>query len=116
MELNIEWFASVPGIIGATIFIVSMLKRGLGGVSGLNQVPTWIYAVLVSGLLTTLAHQVLHTLPGDNLFALINEVVIKAAAASGIYEWVSNSLTTTLEQSKTAITDRPDQEQPPVAP
>lgn len=85
MDLN--WYTSVTGIVAATIFLVSMLKRALGNVPYANTVPTWLYAVAISSVLTALTNYVWHTLPG-NLWQNMMQAVMMAGNASGFYEWL----------------------------
>jgi hypothetical protein len=84
-----EWYTSSTGIILATGLGVTVLKRLLGNVAKLNAVPTWIYAIVLSGALTFLANRVWGTLPGE-LWPLLAQIVLQAAAASGFYEWLNN--------------------------
>lgn len=91
------WYSSIAGIVVATTFVVSLLKRVLGGVTTLNQIPTWVYAVVVSFGLTYLCVYVFGTLPGQ-FWQLAWQAVYNAAIASGIYEWVARP-TTTLQES-----------------
>lgn len=93
-----EWYSSVTGVVAATILGVSILKRALANVNGLNGVPTWLYAVVMSAVLTFLTNRVWGTLPGE-LWQLMVQVVMMAAAASGFYEWLNNSTTTSLKSS-----------------
>lgn len=93
----LEWYTSLSGVALATTFGVSMLKRLLGNVNGLNQIPTWVYAGLVGAALTSFAAFVLETLPGEPI-QLIWQSIFNATSASGIYEWVHHS-NDTLKQS-----------------
>lgn len=81
-----SWYTSVAGIVVATSLGVGVLKRALGNVPYANTIPTWIYAVAVSALLTFLTNQVWGTLPGD-LWQNIMQATGMAAMASGFYEW-----------------------------
>lgn len=85
METN--WYTSVVGVVGATIFLVTVLKRLLGNVAYVNTVPTWIYAVAISAGLTGLTNAVWHTLPGSLLQNMM-QAVMMAGSASGFYEWL----------------------------
>lgn len=103
-----QWYGSVAGIVAATMIGVGILKRILANVNVLNQLPVWLYAVVLSAGLTTLANMVWHTLPGD-LWQLLTQSVIMAATASGFYEWfnsspkgVAASITKPLAESTTA--------------
>lgn len=82
-----NWYTSVAGVVAATMLAVTILKRALGNVPYANTVPTWIYAVAVSGGLTYLTNAVWHTLPGT-LWQNMMQAVGMAAAASGFYEWL----------------------------
>lgn len=93
----LQWYSTVAGVVAATLLGVSILKRALGNVSGINQVPTWMFAVAVSALLTFLTNRVWKTLPGE-LWQLMMQSVFMAAAASGFYEWL-NGPTKTLQHS-----------------
>ncbi len=82
-----NWYTSVAGVVMATIFLVTVLKRLLGNVPYANTVPTWLYAVAVSATLTALTNYVWHTLPGD-LWQNMMQAVFMAGSASGFYEWM----------------------------
>jgi hypothetical protein len=82
-----NWYTSVAGVVAATIVSVTILKRALGNVAYVNTVPTWMYAVLISGGLTALTNVVWHTLPG-NLWQNMMQAVMMAGTASGFYEWL----------------------------
>lgn len=81
-----KWYTSVGGIGAATVLIVGVLKRLVGNVAWLMDVPTWVYAVVVSAGLTYLANVVWSTLPGDT-WDLMMQAVIIAAGASGFRSW-----------------------------
>lgn len=83
----LAWFTSVTGVVAGTAFIVAILKRALANVSGLNAVPTWVYAVAVAFGLTLVGGFITKTLPGS-VWQNAAQAVIWAASASGIYEWV----------------------------
>ena len=93
-----DWYSTQLGIIAATAIGVSILKRVLGNVKYANTIPTWVYAVGVSSLLTFLAVQVWQTLPGA-LWPLISQAATGAAGSSGFYEWVTKHPTTSLASS-----------------
>ena len=82
-----NWYTSVAGVVAATIFGVTVLKRALGNVQYVNTVPTWVYAVLISGILTFVTNRVWGTLPGD-LWQTMMQAVMMAGAASGFYDWL----------------------------
>jgi hypothetical protein len=85
--MEFTWYTSIAGIVAATIFSVTVLKRALGNVPYANTVPTWLYAVAVSAVLTVLTNYTWHTLPGalgENLM----QAVMLAGTASGFYEWL----------------------------
>jgi hypothetical protein len=82
-----NWYTSVAGVVAATILAVTILKRAFGNVPYVNTVPTWMYAVTISGILTTLTNYVWHTLPGD-LWQNMMQAVMMAGTASGFYEWL----------------------------
>ena len=65
---------SVMGIVALTILIVNGLKRSIGNTRRLCMVPTWAYAMLVSGALTWLAHDVLGTLEGELSMLLVSAI------------------------------------------
>ena len=71
----------------ATSFAVTLLKRACGNVPYVNTVPTWLYAVAISGALTALTNYVWHTLPGS-LLQNLTQAVMMAGSASGFYEWL----------------------------
>lgn len=83
-----QWYGSVGGIVLATGIAVGILKRAFAKVSVLNQIPVWLYSVLVSAGLTYLSNTVWHTLPGE-LGQLLMQSVLMAATASGFYEWLN---------------------------
>lgn len=85
-----QWYGSVAGIVVATGLAVSILKRALAKVPAFNQVPLWLYAVVISSGLTYLTNQVFHTMPGD-LWQLLMQSVSMAATASGFYSWLTSS-------------------------
>lgn len=84
-----DWYVSSAGIVIATIFVVSGLKRVLGNVPGASSIPTWIYAIGVSLILTVIARQVFGTMPGP-FVQVAYQVAFQAAASSGAYEWFHN--------------------------
>lgn len=83
------WYTSVVGIVAATMLLVSIVKRAFGNVAYANTVPTWVYAVGISGLLTFLTNRVWATLPGD-LWQNLMQAVMMAGTASGFYEWLKS--------------------------
>lgn len=87
-----QWYGSTAGIIAATAIGVSVLKRALANVKGLNSVPTWMYAVATSAVLTFLTVKVWGTLPGQ-LWQTMSQIAIAAGASSGFYEWLNNPAT-----------------------
>jgi len=96
-----NWYTSVAGIVAATIFVVSILKRALGNLRGFNAVPTWLYACVISGTATYLCVAVWKTMPGP-LWQLVIQAVFMAAAASGFYEWYNNGNKTLAASAKSA--------------
>lgn len=82
-----NYLMSVGGIVALTIGIVHIIKRDLGRVRYLQDVPTWVYAMLVSAGLTYTAHALLRTIEGD-LTALIVQAALQALMASGAIETV----------------------------
>lgn len=82
-----EWYTSVAGVVAATAVLVQILKRMLANVPYANTLPVWAYSVFVSALLTYLCVNIFGTLPGP-LGQAMMQAVIMAAAASGIYEWL----------------------------
>lgn len=84
-----NWYASVTGIIAFTIAITSGIKRMFANTTALNAVPTWIYVVIISEILTFLCVQLLHTMPGP-IWQAMYQALILAASASGAYEWFLN--------------------------
>jgi hypothetical protein len=87
--VDFNWYSSIVGIVTFTIVLVEIVKRSLGQIAWLSQVPTWLYAVLISAGLTAITHVWFGTLQGDDL-ALFSQAIGSAAIASGIKEWVSN--------------------------
>ena len=87
-ELTIGWYSSVTGVVAATIFGVAILKRAIGGVSYLNTVPTWLYAVSLASGLIFVTNRIWGTLPGD-LWQNMWQAVTSAGMASGFYEWLN---------------------------
>lgn len=81
-----EWYSSIAGVVAATILLTGCLKRALARVRWLNEVPVWVYAVLLAAGLTALVNLVFHTLPGD-FWVLATQAIMLAASASGFYEW-----------------------------
>ncbi|HXD20131.1 MAG TPA: hypothetical protein VN654_24115 [Vicinamibacterales bacterium] len=81
------WYTSVTGVVVVTIFLVSVLKRAVGNVPYVNTVPTWLYAVAISAVLTAMTNYVWHTLPG-NLWQNMTQAVMMAGSSSGFYEWL----------------------------
>jgi uncharacterized membrane protein YfcA len=84
-----NWYASVTGIIAFTIAITSGIKRVLANVKALNAVPTWVYVIVISEVLTFTCVQFFHTMPGPVVQALYQALIL-AASASGAYEWFFN--------------------------
>lgn len=81
-----DWYTSVGGIVAATAVIVQVLKKSLSRVVFLQDVPLWLYSVVVASALTILAENVLQTIHGG-LMADLNQAVLMAAAASGLFSW-----------------------------
>ena len=102
--MDFNWYSSIAGIVALTIILVEVVKRSLGNVAWLSQVPTWLYAVLISAGLTAIAHIWLKTLPGTDI-DLYSQAVGSAALASGIKEWVAN-INKPLSASTAARTQR----------
>jgi hypothetical protein len=102
--MSFDWYSSIAGIVALTIVLVEVVKRSLGSVAWLSQVPTWIYAVLISAGLTAVTHVWFGTLQGDDL-ALFSQAIGSAAIASGIKEWVGN-INKPLSASTAARTQR----------
>lgn len=104
------WYYTTTGIAGATIVVVSGLKRILGNVDGANKVPTWLYAVAVSCGLTALAAYGLKTLTVEvSAVDLFWQAAMSAASATGAYEWFNNSTKTLKASARSAgvrITDQ----------
>jgi hypothetical protein len=73
---------SVLGIVTLTIAIVHIIKRDLCDTPYFARVPTWIYAMAVSAVLTYLSHAILHTIEGE-LAELLTQAVIQALLAAG---------------------------------
>ncbi|MGE3276708.1 MAG: hypothetical protein AB7O67_16475 [Vicinamibacterales bacterium] len=94
-------FSTVAGIVAATMAILQALKPGLAGWPGLNKIPVWVYAVLVACGLTWAAHDVFHLLEGE-LRPLLADAFWKAAAASGVLEWIRAGLTKPLQATTAA--------------
>jgi hypothetical protein len=78
--------SSVAGIVAFTMTIVHFLKPRLGTVTYLQELPVWLYVIVVSGGLTWFAHDVLHKIEGD-LPALALQSVMSALTASGFIEF-----------------------------
>jgi hypothetical protein len=87
--MDFQWYTSVTGIVAATIVLVEIFKRFLGNVSYIQRVPTWLYAVTFSCILTACAHLWWQTLPGNDL-DLFTRAIMLAAVASGFREWFGN--------------------------
>lgn len=88
-----DWFANAGSIALATVILVGGLKRALANVSGLQDIPTWLYAVGVSIVLTLIARSVFHTMQGP-LAEVLMSAVVAAAVASGAREWFTSGNTT----------------------
>jgi hypothetical protein len=101
---SFDWYSSIAGIVALTIVLVEIVKRSLGSVAWLSQVPTWLYAVLISAGLTAVTHIWLGTLQGTDL-DLFSQAIGSAAIASGIKEWLSN-INKPLSASTAARTQR----------
>jgi hypothetical protein len=94
-----EWFANAASISAATVFLVSAIKRGAGTAPIFSQIPTWLYAIVISMGLTLIARNVFGTLQGP-LWEVLITGAIAAATASGAREWVtSGNFSKTLGQS-----------------
>jgi hypothetical protein len=87
--VDFNWYSSIVGIVTFTIVLVEVIKRSLGNVAWLSQVPTWFYAVLISAGLTAITHIWLGTLQGTDI-ELFSQAIGSAAIASGIKEWAGN--------------------------
>jgi hypothetical protein len=97
-------FATIGGIVAATIVLVEALKRGIGNLPYARAVPTWIYAVAIAAILTALARFLFDTLPGP-FWPLMLQAITNAAAASGFYSWLTDT-TKPLQMSEAAIQAR----------
>lgn len=86
-----KWYQSIGGIIAATLIIVQILKRLIGGISFFGRWPTWCYSVLVALVLTFAASYagVLTLADNETLFDKISMAVVGAAMASGFWSWFS---------------------------
>jgi hypothetical protein len=104
MPEGMNWYTSIAGIVAATMLGVSVLKRAFGNVAYLNTVPTWVYAVVISGVLTFLTNRIWATLPGE-LMPLLMQAVISAGTASGFYEWLKAPATPLAESAIKAGVD-----------
>ena len=87
--MDFAWYTNVSGIVAATIVLVEIIKRYLGGVPYLKAVPTWLYSVVISCLLVTITHVWWKTLVGDDL-DLYMRAIMMAATASGVKEILWN--------------------------
>lgn len=94
-----EWFGNAAAISAATVLLVAGLKRSLANVSGLADIPTWMYAIAVSVALTFVARNVFGTMQGP-LVPTLMSAAVSAAVASGAREWfTSGNATKTLRAS-----------------
>jgi hypothetical protein len=86
-----QFYKSVPGIVAATLIFVQIIKRALGNVSGLKNVPTWCYSALVALVLTFAAsyYGVLTLGDDETVFDKVILAVGLAAVASGFWSWLS---------------------------
>lgn len=89
---------SVGAVVAAAIFGTAMIKRVFLGVPVMQDVPLWLYVVVLATGLTYLANQVFGTLEGS-LWALIWNGAYNGAAASGLYEWVTAGPTKPMQAS-----------------
>lgn len=85
---DLNWYTSIAGVVAVTMLLVSVLKRAFGNRPYINTVPTWLYAVVISGGLTVLTSHVWGTLQGD-LWQNLMQAIGMAAMASGFYEWLN---------------------------
>ncbi len=97
-------FTTIGGIVAFTLTLVEGLKRVLATSPRLGQLPTWLYAVGVSAVLTLLAHYGLGLLQGD-IGSLLVQAIVGAALAGGFKGWWDN-LTKPLSASTAARSSR----------
>lgn len=114
--LDILSLTTTTGIIGATMFIVEILKKVFAGYAGFNKVPVFVYACAVAAILAFFANHVIYIsgqplLTGANVWIAMWRAVIGAAAASGFYTWKRNP-ETPATASKTVEPINPEQEIP----
>lgn len=83
--------SSVAGIIVVTTFLMQYIKQWVGTVDYLKKVPTFMYVLAVSLLLTVIANKYMHTLSGS-LPQLLYSTASAALAASGFYQWMKDGM------------------------
>lgn len=89
----LDWFKSVAGVAGASVFAAQFLKKTLVEVTGFNKIPIVAYVFMLSAVFTWFAHSMLGTLvveEGSNFWVLMTTVVTSALVAVGGWEAVTN--------------------------
>lgn len=87
--------ASISGIIAASMLIVQIIKRLIPAGSAIAKVPIFIWAILSSIGLATLANKVLKLNDGSPMlegdyWKVLWAAITAAAGASGFFTWVYN--------------------------
>jgi hypothetical protein len=88
--MDFQWYGSLAGIIGATMLIVQILKRFAGNWSGFENVPTWVYSVVVAVLLASASKYFGLLTEAGTWLEVITQAVMLAGSASGFWTWLDN--------------------------
>jgi hypothetical protein len=78
-----EWYLTSGGVVALTIYLVNLLKPVVANVRILRELPVFAYVVIVSQVLTWIAHSVMGTLPGayPDLFLQALTLAVTSAGA-----------------------------------
>lgn len=102
---SITQLTSVSAVVGASVGLTWVAKRGLGSIRYVNCVPVWVYTSVIAGVLAFIANRITGTLEGQTSTVVIDALTY-GAAASGVRDWVQNGLGKPLGASGTAIQAR----------
>lgn len=89
--------ASITGVVGATMFIVEILKRIFKGKAFFEKIPVFVYAGLIAVALAFTAHAI-KTSDGSPILAgstmnVLWASLIAALGSSGFYTWLRSPQT-----------------------
>lgn len=93
MVLDTLSLTTLTGVIGATFFIVEILKRLFQNNTGFGKIPVFVYATLISIALVFVANHLIKDSSGNpilagNIWQLMWRAGILAMSSGGFYSWL----------------------------